>query len=110
MTIEDELARKIEALRVGKGWSYGRLSEAMEAEQCQIERSSLQKIEKGTPRRRITVTELVAFAKVFDVSITDLLGTDGGAGRVNVEGQARLIDISRQLLEIATSHQAQEKQ
>jgi hypothetical protein len=71
---------------------------------CPIEASSLQKIEKAEPRRRINVNELIAFSAVFGVPVSDLLDTEGSVGGgVGVEGRARLIDISRQLLEIATA-------
>jgi hypothetical protein len=40
---------------------------------CAINGSALYKIEKGVPRRRITVDEHVAFASVFEVPMEDLL-------------------------------------
>ncbi|BAS16542.1 hypothetical protein AHiyo8_48450 [Arthrobacter sp. Hiyo8] len=74
-TIQTEqfVAERVEELRLKEGWSYADLSQRMAAVGCAIERSSLQKIERGTPRRKITVNELVAFAAVFGIDVTDLL-------------------------------------
>lgn len=66
---EDFLAQRIEELRSKEGWSFGELSQRMADAGCPIERSSLQKIERGKPRRKITVNELVAFSMVFNVEV-----------------------------------------
>jgi|GEM_PF-6237191 transcriptional regulator with XRE-family HTH domain len=70
---EEFLAQRIEELRTKQGWSFADLSQRMGDVGCPIERSSLQKIERGKPRRKITVNELVAFSQVFHVTIPDLL-------------------------------------
>jgi transcriptional regulator with XRE-family HTH domain len=70
---EEFLARTIERLRTGADWTYAELSQRMADAGCPIERSSLQKIERGRPRRKITVNELVAFSRVFRTSVPDLL-------------------------------------
>ena len=70
---EQYVAERVQELRLKQGWTYADLSQRMAAAGCPIERSSLQKIEKGTPRRKITVNELVAFAAVFGLDVTDLL-------------------------------------
>ena len=70
---EEFLAATIEDLRTREGWSYAELSQRMGEAGCPIERSSLQKIERGQPRRKITVNELVAFSRVFNVEIPELL-------------------------------------
>lgn len=70
---EQFVAKRVEEFRTKEGWSYADLSQRMAAVGCPIERSSLQKIEKGIPRRKITVNELVAFAAVFGMDVTDLL-------------------------------------
>lgn len=85
---EKVLAEKIEALRLDHGWSYGDLSEHMERAGCPIERSSIQKIIKGNPPRKITVNELVAFASVFKISVEKLLQPDmNPADRIREEHQ-----------------------
>lgn len=70
---EEFLAQRIEELRTKEGWSFADLSQRMADAGCPIERSSLQKIERGKPRRKITVNELVAFSVVFHMAIPDLL-------------------------------------
>jgi hypothetical protein len=40
---------------------------------CPMNQSAIYKIEKGSPRRRITVDELLGFAKVFETSISALV-------------------------------------
>lgn len=70
---EEFLAHRIEELRTMEGWSFADLSQRMAEVGCPIERSSLQKIERGKPRRKITVNELVAFSLVFRVEIPALL-------------------------------------
>ncbi len=71
--VEKFLARRIEELRAERKWTYRDLAKEMGDVGCAIEPSALQKIEKGTPPRRIVVNELVAFATVFSVDIADLL-------------------------------------
>lgn len=78
---EDQKARDVEAymalrlseMRQAAGWSFTKLAEKMENAGCPIDRSSLQKIENGKPRRKITVNELVAFSMVFDAPIATFL-------------------------------------
>lgn len=72
-TAEDVLAQRIEQLRTDAGWSYAEMSRRMEEAGCPIERSSLQKIEKGSPRRKIGVNELLAFTIVFGKTFSELL-------------------------------------
>jgi len=40
---------------------------------CALDQSAIHKIEKGSPRRRITVDELVALSRVFDKSLDQLV-------------------------------------
>src|SRR5947209_1055598 len=70
---EDALARRITAEREAKGWSYVTLAVFMTNAGCPMDASSIYKIEKGNPRRRITVDEFVAFSRVLDVDLDDLL-------------------------------------
>lgn len=70
---EEHLARRVAQERNARGWSYDRLAKRMTEAGCAIQASALFKIEQSQPRRRITVDELVAFAKVFDIDVRDLL-------------------------------------
>jgi transcriptional regulator with XRE-family HTH domain len=53
--------------------SYAGLAQRMTEVGCAIDASALYKIEKGSPRRRIAVDELVALADVFAVPLGELL-------------------------------------
>jgi transcriptional regulator with XRE-family HTH domain len=70
---EDNLARRITYERERKGWSYAGLAQRMTEKGCAIDQSALYKIEKGNPRRRISVDELVALQEVFGIAMNALL-------------------------------------
>lgn len=70
---EKALARRIAWEREDRGWSYAGVAKRMETAGCPINQSALYKIENGDPPRRISVDELVALAKVMDLSLDDLL-------------------------------------
>ena len=70
---EDNLARRIERERTKRGWSYEALAKRMTDAGCSIQASAIYKIERSDPPRRITVDELIALARVFRMSIEDLL-------------------------------------
>jgi transcriptional regulator with XRE-family HTH domain len=67
------VARRIAHEREARAWSYAGLAERMSRAGCAIDASAIFKIEKGEPRRRITVDEMVAFAEVFGVPVDELL-------------------------------------
>jgi transcriptional regulator with XRE-family HTH domain len=70
---EANLARRIAYERDARGLSYEALAAAMTEQGCAIQGSAIYKIEKSDPPRRVTVDELVALAKVFDLKIDDIL-------------------------------------
>lgn len=70
---ESALAARVAAEREKRGWTYEGLAVRMGQAGCPINQSGLYKIEKGEPRRRITVDELVAFSEVFQVPVDQLL-------------------------------------
>lgn len=70
---EANLAERIRFERERREWSYEALAKRMTDEGCGINGSAIFKIEKGEPRRRITVDELVALSRVFETSVEDLL-------------------------------------
>lgn len=74
---EARASRVVAEMRQARNWSYGDLAKRMQDDaRCNIDRSSLQKIEKATPPRKISLNELVAFSKVFEAPLTAFLGTD----------------------------------
>ncbi len=70
---EENLARRITFEREARGWSYDGTAKRLADAGCPIQASAIFKIEKGQPRRRISVDELVAFARVFEVDVNELL-------------------------------------
>ncbi len=73
ITAEDDLADRLTYERERRGWSYERLATSMTEAGCKTHPSAIHKIEKGEPRRRITVTELVGISRALDVPVEDLL-------------------------------------
>ena len=71
--IEDELVTKIRVLRHKRGWSYEALAGRMGSLGCPISPSALHRMEQGTPRRPVSVDELVALSRVFEVDVDVLL-------------------------------------
>ncbi len=70
---EHSLARRVAHERESRRMSYEGLASRMVNVGCPINASAIYKIEKSDPPRRITVDELVAFSKVFDIAIDQLL-------------------------------------
>lgn len=94
--VEDLVADRVAQYREQSGYGYESLAVRMREHGCAIHASALYKIEKGEPRRRITVDELVALAAVFDVSLDDLtkpLPTGGVAIAMSL-GKA-MLDLKR---------------
>lgn len=74
---EAQASRAVAEMRQARNWSYGDLAKRMlDDAGCTIDRSSLQKIEKATPPRKISLNELVAFSKVFEAPLSAFLGVD----------------------------------
>lgn len=73
LTGEQQLAERVAHERERRGWSYEQLAKRMTDAGCSMNQSAINKIEKGSPRRRITVDELLGFAKVFETNISDLV-------------------------------------
>ena len=70
---ETALAARVAYEREVRGWTYDGLAKRMTDVGCAINQSGLYKIERGEPRRRITVDELVAFSQVFEIPVEQLL-------------------------------------
>jgi transcriptional regulator with XRE-family HTH domain len=70
---EDHLAQRIAAERTERGWTIDGLAQRMTEAGCSMTGSAIFKVEKGEPRRRIVVDELVAFSQVFGIPVDELL-------------------------------------
>ncbi len=71
MGSETGLRRRVAYERELRGWSPASLASRMTQAGCAIHQSAIWKIENAT--RRISVDELVAFCRVFDMSERELL-------------------------------------
>ena len=69
--LEAGLATRIGQLREAAGWSYQQLADRMKAVGCEIHPSGIQKTEKSG--RRVTVDEMMGYARAFDMSASELL-------------------------------------
>ena len=70
---ERNVAARVQRERERLGMSYEGLAHRMAGAGAPIQPTAIYKIEKGDPPRRITVDELVGFARVFDIPVEELL-------------------------------------
>lgn len=70
---EDRLADRIRIERAARGWTYEQTAEAMTNAGCPIQGSAIYKIEKGEPRRRVTVNELAALSLIWAIPMDRLV-------------------------------------
>jgi transcriptional regulator with XRE-family HTH domain len=70
---ERNLADHVRFERELRNWSTAELARAVSDAGCPMNQSAVWRIENGEPRRKISVDELIAFSKVFEKSISDLL-------------------------------------
>ena len=70
---DDWASSRIRDERERRGWSTGELARRVTAAGCKINQSSVWHIESGEPRRKISLGEAVAFAKVFGLSLQELM-------------------------------------
>lgn len=73
MGAEDALALRIARERKSRGWSYETLAKRMTEAGCPINMTGVYRIEKGEPRRRINVDELVALSRIWSIPVERLL-------------------------------------
>lgn len=101
---EDNLAERIAYERELLGLSYEALAKKMTAAGCSIQGSAIFKIEKGNPRRRVTVDELIALSQVFDQSVEDLLTPMAVLKQAWAEQRVKDLDEAESRLWDAMSH------
>jgi transcriptional regulator with XRE-family HTH domain len=73
VTHEVNLARRIAYEREKRNWTYEALAGHMSSAGCPVGTSTLHKIEKGDPPRRINVDEFLTFARIFETRPMELL-------------------------------------
>jgi transcriptional regulator with XRE-family HTH domain len=69
---EDIVARRVAYERRRRDWSNAELAKRMTDAGCPLNQSAIQKIEKGMPRRTISLDEALAFAEVFGLTLDEL--------------------------------------
>lgn len=74
---DENVGARIKALREARQWSLEKLAEELGRVGHPLNRSSLWKIESGSTKRRVSLREAVAFAKVFSVPVDELFLTEG---------------------------------
>lgn len=76
---DSNVPARVKTLREAHGWSLQELSDELAKPPIgyQINKSSLWKIESGSPPRQVSFREATAFARVFNVPLEDLYLTDG---------------------------------
>ncbi|MFE0720212.1 helix-turn-helix domain-containing protein [Streptomyces rochei] len=67
------MAEHVRLERERRGWSTAELARHVSSAGVSMSQSAVWRIENGEPRRKISVDELVAFARVFNKTIDDLL-------------------------------------
>jgi transcriptional regulator with XRE-family HTH domain len=72
---ESYVAERVTGLRKEKGWSQDELARRVTAEGCPIPQSAISRLERPPSggRRAVTVDEALAFARVFEVDLVELL-------------------------------------
>ena len=87
MGVEDLIAKRVAELRGSSvpAMSYETLATRMAEVGCPIHPSALHRIETGSPRRKVSVDELVALAQVFDVSVDSLIAPEATGVVAEVE-------------------------
>lgn len=105
---ETNLRRRLTAERERRGWTYDGTAQRVTEAGCRLQPSSVYKIEKGDPPRRILVDELVGFAAAFGLSVEELLlpveaADDARLGELlaNTEAARRAADAASAALKAA---------
>ncbi len=70
---EANLAKRVTMERAARSWTLEGLAKRMTDVGCPIQPSAIYKVERANPPRRIVVDELVAYSKVFDVPVGEML-------------------------------------
>ncbi|WPR65242.1 helix-turn-helix transcriptional regulator [Glutamicibacter protophormiae] len=98
---EDKLALRIASIREARGISYGAMSQKLSEVGHPMDKSSIQKLEKGEPRRRICVDDVAAISKVLDVPVADLLELPTEKTVLSSSVREKLMHIGDEIKKIA---------
>ena len=107
---EANLARRIKRERELIGWSPAKLAQQMTDVGYPLNQSAVWRIENGDPPRRVNLEEAVGFAKVFGITLEDLITPLGDAATPELKRLMQdLVDATRVLREAdSVAYQAAE--
>ncbi|MEZ0096260.1 helix-turn-helix transcriptional regulator [Streptacidiphilus sp. EB129] len=71
---EENVAKRIRMERSARQWSTAVLADRMSEAGFPINQSAVWRIESGDPPRRVNLDEAIGFARVFEISLEDLIG------------------------------------
>lgn len=96
MGSENYLAARITQERERRGWSQSELARRLQATGANVHQTAISKIEKAaTERRAISVDEAIAFAKVFQIPLDELLLPPAAVSNLDF---SRAVDAGREYL------------
>lgn len=70
---EDNAAARVALEREVRGWSTTELAARMTKAGVPLNQTAVWRIENGSPRRKITLDEALGFARVFELSLEELM-------------------------------------
>ena len=70
---EGNVAARVALEREVRGWSTTELAERVTRAGVKMNQTAVWRIENGTPRRRINLDEALAFARVFELPLEELM-------------------------------------
>ena len=70
---EGNIAARVALEREVRGWSTIELADRVSKAGVKMNQTAVWRIENGTPRRRINVDEALAFARVFELPLEELM-------------------------------------
>lgn len=113
---DDWASERIRYEREKRGWSTAELARRITLAGIPMRQQQVWQVESGIPRRRLSVGEAAAFAKVFGLSLTELMTPPGEIAALDLielgrafaewrraEGvlSARLLDIAKRVDELS---------
>ena len=108
--VEATVAQRIKFEREERDWSSAKLAQQMTAAGYPLNQSAIWRIENGDPPRRVNLEEAVGFAKVFGISLGDLITPVGDMATPELKRRLQnLLEAARAYREAeATAYRAVE--
>jgi transcriptional regulator with XRE-family HTH domain len=108
--VEATVAQRIKFEREERDWSSAKLAQQMTEAGYPLNQSAIWRIENGDPPRRVNLEEAVGFAKVFGISLGDLITPVGDMATPELKRRLQnLLEAARAYREAeATAYRAVE--